>query len=148
MRFILLLLLAFVIINTSCRKDDLTNIYLNQWIGKYEGTSYHWSTHPTQINGQWQVTTNESYKDVAVLVIPGARDSCLDFIITINNATPDTLKNLLFSDIGEHFSSSGGGSGYESLKISFESDSLFFSKYYKCGIPCSGGIEFNIRKVN
>ena len=144
MRFLLILALIIV---TSCKKEDQTNIYLNQWIGQYEGASYHWTTKPTQVNGQSQVTTSESYKDVSVEVRKAPIDSCLTFIISYNNSSQDTIYNLSFSGAGSHYSSSGSGSSYGSLSINFESDSLFFSKNQKCGMPCSSGVKFDIKKV-
>lgn len=122
--------------------------YLSKWIGIYRGTSHHWSSYPTEINGQWQFITNESYRKVSVDVRIGVQDSCLNFIITYNDTINDTKENLLFSNLGVHFSQWGSGSGYGSLNINFRPNSLYFDNFQKCGIPCSGGVDFDIQKDN
>lgn len=137
------------LIIVSCEKaDDVKPIpYLNQWIGNYEGTSHHWSSQPTEINGQWQVITNEAYRKVSVDISIGEQDSCLTFNIIYEDTILDTKENLLFSNLGVHLSEWGGsGSGYGSLNISFKSDSLYYDNFQKCGIPCDSGIDFDIAK--
>jgi hypothetical protein len=66
--------------------------------------------------------------------------------ITYNDTIIDTKENLLFSNFGVHFSQWGYGSAYGSLGIRFKSVSLSFDNYQKCGIPCSSGVDFNIKK--
>ncbi len=57
-------------------------------------------------------------------------------------------KDILFSTSGVHESEWGGGSGYGSLNISFKNDSLKYTSFQKCGIPCSSGKDFFISKIN
>jgi hypothetical protein len=122
--------------------------YLSKWIGNYGGTSHHWSSFPTVTNGEWQFITRDSYRNVFVDVIFGEQDSCLNFVIAYNDSIIDTKGNLLFSNIGVHFSQWGGGSGYGSLNISFKYDSLLYNNFQKCGILCDSGIDFDIKKID
>ena len=122
--------------------------YLSKWVGKYGGTSHHWSSYPAEIDGQLQFITNESFRNVSADVSIGEKDSCLNFKITYNDTILNTKENLLFSTLGVHFSEWGGGSGYGSLYISFKSDSMYYYSFQKCGIPCSSGIGFDIEKDN
>lgn len=118
--------------------------YLSKWIGTYGGTSHHWSSssYPAQPK------TNDSNRNVSVDVIIGEQDSCLNFVITYNDSIIDIKENLLFSNLGAHFSQRGYGSGYGFLNISFKSVSLHYKKFQKCGIPCSSGINFDIKKID
>jgi hypothetical protein len=139
-----------VLLNLGCAKKEdngQPSTYLGKWIGTYEGTSYHWSSYPVEIDGLWQYITNDSYKNVSVEVRIGSQDSCLNFLITYNDSINDTNADLLFSNLGVHFSQWGVGSGYGSLNISFESDSMHYNYFQKCGMPCTSGIEFDIKKI-
>ena len=120
--------------------------YLSKWIGIYRGTSHYWSSYPSETNGEWQFITNDSYRNVSVDVKYGEQDSCLNFEITYNDSIVDKKENLLFSNVGVHFSQWGGGSGYGSLNINFNSDSLHYDNFQKCGMPCNSGIDFDIKK--
>ena len=114
--------------------------YLSKWVGVYGGTSYHWR------KVSYPLINNESFKKVSVDVSIGEQDSCLKFIITYNDTIIGTNVNLLFSNLGVHFSQWGIGSGYGFLKINFKSDSLYYYNFQKCGMPCSSGVDFNIEK--
>lgn len=120
--------------------------YLTKWLGIYQGTSHHWGTYPTEINGQWQFITNHDYRKVLVNVTKSSQESCLDFVITYNDSSIVTHNELNFSTSGIHNSQWGIGSGYGSLNISFDKDSLNYNYFQKCGIPCSNGIDFVIGK--
>lgn len=135
-----------LLLNFGCETND-ENSYLSKWTGVYGGTSRHWSTYPSEVNGNWQIITNESNRKVIVDVGKGVQDSSLKFVITYNDSIIVTSENLLFSDEGVHFSQNGGGSGYGSLNIKFTSDSLQYVYFQKCGIPCSSGIDFKIKKI-
>lgn len=120
--------------------------YLSKWVGIYDGVSHHWMTYPTEINGQWQMVTNHNYYSVMVNVSQSSQDSCLDFTFTYNGNNVSAKNDLKFLPPGAHYSNWGGGSGYGSLSITFEADSLNYNLFQKCGIPCSSGIDFVIGK--
>lgn len=120
--------------------------YLTRWLGTYEGTSRHVESYPKIINDQFQLVTNVSYRNVSINVEIGDQDSCLYFLITYNDSIIDTKEDLLFSNLGFHFSQWGVASGYGSLNISFESDSMHYNYFQKCGIPCDSGVDFDIKK--
>jgi len=120
--------------------------YVTKWVGFYEGTSHHWISYPVEINGQWQYVTNHSYNQVLVEVSQSSQDSCLNLTFTYNQTDVTAKNDLKFLPSGKHWSSWGGGSGYGSLTISFESDSLDCNLFQKCGIPCNSGIDFVIGK--
>jgi hypothetical protein len=122
------------------------NSYLTKWLGMYEGSSHHWSSYPTEINGQWQFVTYHTNKNVLVNVNKSSQDSCLDFTLTYDDSIMGTKNDLKFLVSGIHFSSWGGGSGYGSLDINFNSDSLSYYYFQKCGVHCSSGIDFVIGK--
>ena len=116
--------------------------YLSKWVGVFEGTSHHWSNYPVMVDGEFQLVTNNTYKTVLVNVNQSTQDSCLDFTITYNDTIVETKNDLKFSDSGIHHSQWGAGSGYGSLDINFESDSLYYDYFQQCGIPCQSGIDF------
>jgi len=118
--------------------------YLTRWLGIYEGTSHHWVSYPTEINGQWQITTYHTYNNVLVNVAQSSQDSCLDLAITYHDTINGSQNGLKFSVSGTHSSQWGGGSSQGSLDIHFDRDSLKYNYFQKCGIPCSSGIDFVI----
>jgi hypothetical protein len=131
--------------NTSNPKPG-PNDYLKQWVGSYEGSSYHWSNYPRIVNGQMQIVTNDTNLQVKVDVQMGSVDSSLIFMIAYSDSTFETHTDLFFDSTGSHFSEWGGGSSYGSLTIDFSTDQLSYDKFQKCGIPCNSGINFNIVK--
>jgi hypothetical protein len=137
-------LFCFLIIFMSCEKNDKADpsSFLNKWLGAYEGTSHHWITMP---NDSEMVTYNY-YKKVHVDVQKSSLDSSLNLTITYNDSIIDSKNNLKFSSSDHHFSQWGDGSGYGSLTVNFNSDSLHYKFFQMCGIPCSSGIDFNLKK--
>lgn len=142
----ILLILCISIVFFSCKKDEEKNeektSYLDQWVGKYKGTSHHWSTYPSDTI----LITNDEYKEVSVEVKKNETGSSLDLTLTYNDGNVDFKNGLEFSSSGHHFSKWGGGSGYGSLTIDFMSNSLCYDYFQKCGIPCDSGIDFTIKK--
>ncbi|NOT35779.1 MAG: hypothetical protein HOP11_00205 [Saprospiraceae bacterium] len=136
-----------LLLSLGCEEENPATFYLRKWIGVYDGTSRHWSTYPSVVNGNWQIITNESNRKVTVDVGIGVQDSALNFKITYNDSITSISENLLFSNEGVHFAQTGGGSGYGSVNIRFVADSLYYSLFQKCGIPCSSGIDFKIKKI-
>jgi len=119
--------------------------YLSKCLGFYKGTSHHWSSYPNSIPGPF--IENHAYKKVQVSVAKAIQDSCLDLNISYNDSIINYKKNLFFSPSGIHSSQWGGGSGYGSLEIEFDSDTLYYRYFQKCGIPCNSGIEFESEKL-
>ncbi len=120
--------------------------YLSKWAGSFEGTSHHWIGSPQQVHGEWQYVVNHYYNEVLAEVSLSSQDSCLDFTFTYNDTEVFNNYGLKFLPSGTHYSNWGGGSSYGYLQISFETDSLHYNKFQKCGIPCNSGIDFIIGK--
>lgn len=120
--------------------------FLSKWIGMYRGISHHLSASITQVNGKLQYVTTDITRNVSVNVKFGMQASSLNFEIKYDDSILDKKENVLFSNKGDHFSSWGGGSSYGSLSIKFTVDSLYYDAFQKCGIPCSDGISFDIKR--
>lgn len=122
--------------------------YLIQWTGSYDdGLSNHWSSYPCFTDSGYIYVNNSDTQDVSVTVHLGNLDSCLTLIVVYDQNTVVTNENLKFSTSGSHFSSWGGGSGAGYLSVNFSNDSLHYNYSQKCGIPCSSGIKFKIRRI-
>lgn len=139
--FIILFAVVFL---ASCTKDDELQLdsYLNKWIGVYEGTSHSWITSPT---GNAMVTTN-TYSDIFIEVKKNNKDSILTLVYKdkYNNITGQGDYKILPS--GYYHSEWGSGSSYGTISIRFDSTSLSYSSYQKCGIPCDSGKRSYLRK--
>ena len=129
----------------SCEKTKETEPYLSKWLGIYEGTSHHWSSYPGG-GLTYPFIENHSYVKVQVNVQKSNIDSCLNFLITYNDSVFDNKSDLQFSVSGIHHSQWGGGSGFGSLDVNFDSVSLHYNNFQKCGIPCSSGTDFVIAR--
>lgn len=138
----------------SCREVEVFYLsdlqpdadYLSNWTGAYEGVSNHWRAAPSQNDTGWTFLETHEDKAVLVTVQQGTLDSCLTLTITYNQSKVVTNENLKISFLGTHYSSWGGGSGAGHLSVTFTDDSLHYHYFQKCGIPCSSGIDFSIRK--
>lgn len=137
------LLIVFVLTLTmSCEKIDNSS-YLDKWVSVYAGTSHHWGNYPVSMDS---FVRTQKYKHVLAEVGKGDFDSTLNLTLIFDSITTITHIDLKFSDSGNHFSDSGGGSSYASLDIYFIADSLYYKSFNKCGIPCSVGVDFSIKK--
>jgi hypothetical protein len=138
-----LLVLMAIILLTSCKKEDEGFAYLEQWLGTYTGTSHHWSSYPSDT--AW--IENNEYKDVVVDVEKGSRDSTVLLVMTYDDASVDSVKDLKISASGRYFSEWGAGSSYGSRTVQFNDNKMHYDLFQKCGIPCSSGMDFVAEKV-
>jgi len=144
--FIIVVISGFILLFAiRCEKPNESESYLSKWTGTYEGTSHHWYSYPSG-NLTDPFIENHSYEKVQVNVRKSNKDSCLNFLITYNDSVIDKKSDLQFSVSGIHHSQWGGGSGFGSLDIKFVSDTLHYTNFQKCGIPCSGGTDFVIAR--
>lgn len=138
-----------VILTLSCKKseDPKPDYYLNKWVGKYAGISFHYTSYPIEVDSNWKIYyADSSFRNVTVDVSLGNFDSTLNFSILYNDSIVDNKTNLLFSEAGEYFLQEGSGSGYGYIRINLKSDSLYYHLFRKCGLPCQSGIDFKIRR--
>lgn len=146
--------LCICLMLSACREAEVLYLsdiqadadYLSNWTGSYEGVSDHWSSYPTQTDSGWIFLNNHDSLPVFVAVQQGTLDSCLTLTITYNQTTVVTDENLKISILGSHSSNWGGGSSYGSLSVNFSNDSLHYNYHQGCGIPCTSGINFKIRR--
>lgn len=146
--------LCLCVMLAACREVEVWHLsdlqpdpdYLSNWTGSYEGVSDHWIAHPCQTDTGWTFLETHEDKAVFVGVQQGTLDSCLTLTITYDQTTVVTDENLKISILGAYDTSWGGGSGYGSLTVQFDDDSLHYRYFQKCGIPCSSGINFSVRK--
>jgi len=108
--------------------------YLDAWTGTYTGQARRWT--------EWPQYFNESNHKIDVLVEKGEGDSLLNITFTYDDTLVSVKNDLKFSASGIHQDSWGGGSGYGSISIRFDSVYLHFDYFQKCGIPCSSGENF------
>ena len=136
-------LIIFVLTLTmSCEKIHNSS-YLDEWLGVYEGTSHHWDIYSVSTNN---IVSTHEYKKVLAEVGEGDLDSTLNLTLTFDSTITFTHSDLKFSASGHHFSVSGGGSGVASITIKFDTDSMHYNSFKKCGMPCSASIDFSIKK--
>jgi hypothetical protein len=140
-KYIILLCVALSMVMCS-KNESRLDTYLNQWMGKYEGTSHHWMTYP----GDSGMINSNTDKHVLVHVQKSSLDSCLNFTFTFDDTLINNINDIYFLPTGKHFSDWGGGSGYGSVTIEFEPDRMNYHYFQKCGIPCSSGVDFTIDK--
>lgn len=119
--------------------------YLKKWVGLYEGTSRHWTSQPSYIDGVYGWSETEDFRNVSVNVALSNQDSCLDLTIKYNSKV-EKRTGLKFSETGFHYTTWSGGSSFGSLRIIFKNDSLEYNYGQKCGIPCQSGIDYVIGK--
>lgn len=143
MKKTLCLLAACLILALSCKKENGKPpqglSYLDAWTGAYTGQARRWT--------EWPQYFSESYHKIDVLVEKGEGDSLLNLTFTYNDTLVSVKNGLKFSASGIHQDSWGGGSGYGSISIRFDSVYLHFNYFQKCGIPCSSGEEFKAARM-
>ena len=160
MRKYLFCFVACLVLTMSCEKKDnpsdpeppLPQIsYLDAWTGTYTGTSREWMEYPTSTG----FVFHESYRQVRVEVAKAEMDSLFgntDSLLNLKFIYEDTIiterAGLKFTADGRYYSNWGGGSGFGSLEIQFDSVSLNYVHFQKCGIPCSSGSDFHAMKQN
>ena len=138
------LLVIVLTLSISCEKIEEMS-YLDQWLGMYEGSSFHWSQEFD--SSKDSVVRMEYIQTVLAEVRRGKIDSSLSITLTFDDKFIHTQSDLIFSDSGYYFSAWGrGGSSYSQLMIRFRADSMHYSSYGKAGIASSGGTYFSIAK--
>lgn len=145
MKNTLFIFLFAAILMLSCTKSDdepRLDSYLNKWLGSYEGTSHSWQTSPSS---NAMVTTN-TYSDIFIEVKKSKKDSILTLVYKDKdkNVTGQCEYKILPS--GYYYSDWGAGSSYGTMSIQFNSNSLTYRSYQKCGIPCDSGTNYDLVK--
>ncbi len=137
------LFFCILLLSYSCSKDNKDD-FLDQWIGVYEGTADQWSSYP----GDSSFIESHEFKGVIAEVKKATIESAVNITLTFDSAQVKIYSDLVIDQQGHHFSEWGGGSGYGSLNLQFESDSLDFELFQKCGIPCDSGTKFKIGRMD
>ena len=70
----------------------------------------------------------------------------VNITLSFDDSTVEEKQDIKFDNLGEYFTEEGFASGYSSLSIVIKNDSMYYSAFTKCGIPCSEGLSFVIKK--
>ncbi|MGB0176311.1 MAG: hypothetical protein ACPF9D_04035, partial [Owenweeksia sp.] len=140
-----------IVMAAACQKEDKSHStqptdFRDNFVGSYTG-QYHSFFMTPQIIGSGQIVMieNDDYKQVIIEVTPES-----DSTVTIQASSTGFSKSFSMKLTGANrgfIESKTGGSGYWYKELIFRNDSLLYSDFAKCGIPCSRGFDIAARKT-
>ncbi len=144
MRWIAAFLLSLVFI--SCQKENTTppvpvpvSDYRDTFVGHYEGKGMSYSAIFNDYS--------ETQHSVQAQVEFGEMDSTINILLIYDGQDSSEIRDWKIPEDGISSETAGGGSSYRSLSIVFTTDSMEYDYFGKCGIPCSSGTYFKIKKT-